>query len=234
MKRKMTMDDADAFLRQLKWWIAGIVGLVVVPLLIYTVYLDRRLDAFTATLQHRSPQHLETHDLVDDDVHHQPANPVQGQVIYVPAYSHIYHGKGNPQLLTITLSVRNTDTDDEIIVKSVRYFDTTGNEVKSYLKKPVRLPALATTEIIVERDDATGGSGANFLVEWFAPRPVTEPMVEAVMIDTNSQQGISFARRGTVISHVVPRPADSERNGSSPSSADSDETDNVSPAAPSE
>lgn len=200
----MTMEDADTFLRQLKLWIAGIVGLVVVPLLVYTVYLDRRLDAFSATLQHSPPQYLETLDLVHDDVHYLTANPVYGQIVYVPAYSHIYHGKGNPYLLTITLSVRNTDLDDEIIVKSVRYFDTAGREIKSYLKKPVRLPALGTTEIVVERDDATGGSGANFLVEWFALRPATEPIVEAVMIDTNSQQGISFARRGSVISQVVP------------------------------
>jgi hypothetical protein len=85
----------------------------------------------------------------------------------------------------------------------VRYFDTRGKEVKSYLDKPVRLPALGTTEVLIERDDSTGGSGANFLVEWYANQPVTEPIIEAVMIDTKSQQGISFARRGSVISEVA-------------------------------
>lgn len=202
------MEDADAFLRQVKLLIAGTVVLVVAPLLIYTVYLDRRLDAFELTLQHSPPENLETHEFVSTDLDDLTSNPVAAQTVYVPAYSHIYHGKGKPYLLTITLSVRNTDTDNAIVVKSVRYFDTAGKEVKSYLDRPVRLPALGTTEIVVERDDASGGSGANFLVEWFAPQPVTEPIIEAVMIDTNSQQGISFARRGSVIRQALPRTSD--------------------------
>ena len=59
--------------------------------------------------------------------------------------------------------------------------------------------------MIVEREDASGGSGANFLVEWFANHPVTAPIIEAVMIDTQSQQSISFARRGVVIKETLLR-----------------------------
>lgn len=204
MSNKITVEDIDAFLRQFKLLVAGIVVLLVVPLMIYAFYLDRRLDTFESALQHSPPQELEAGEIAGDDLYHLTADPVEGQVVYVPAYSHIYHGDGNPYLLTITLSVRNTSMDDEIVVKSVRYYDTKGKEVKSYLEKPVRLSALGTTEVVIERDDATGGSGANFLVEWFAEQPVTEPIIEALMIDTNLQQGISFARRGSVISEVVP------------------------------
>jgi hypothetical protein len=155
---------------------------------------------------------LEGDEMARGDLFHLTANPVEGQVVYVPAYSHIYHGEGKPYPLAITLSVRNTSITDEIVVKSVRYFNTKGKEVKSYLTKPVRLPALGTTEVLVTRNDTSGGSGANFLVEWYANKPVTEPIIEAVMIDTDSQQGISFARRGSVISEVVPASSDAEAN----------------------
>ncbi|NNE00465.1 MAG: DUF3124 domain-containing protein [Pirellulaceae bacterium] len=197
-------------MRQFKLLIGGVVALFVVPLIIYAIYMEQRLGAFEDTLRHRGPQTLQVDEITRGDLFHLAANPVEGQVVYVPAYSHIYHGDGDPYLLTITLSVRNTSMDDEIVVKSVRYFDTNGKEVKSYLEKPVRLPALGTTEVLVERDDASGGSGANFLVQWYANNPVTEPIIEAVMIDTNSQQGISFARRGSVISEVVSRSQDTE------------------------
>ncbi|MCA9215919.1 MAG: DUF3124 domain-containing protein [Planctomycetales bacterium] len=202
MVRRMTVDDVDAFMRQLKWLIAGAIALFMVPLAIYAVYLERRLDAFEQTLQHSPPEELQADDVVRRDLYHLTANPVEGQVVYVPAYSHVYHGEGKPYLLTITLSVRNTSMESDIVVKSVRYFDTKGKEVKSYLAKPVLLPALGTTEVLIDREDASGGSGANFLVEWYANQPVTEPIIEAVMIDTSSQQGISFARRGSVISEV--------------------------------
>jgi len=207
MTEKMTIEDFDKFLRQLKILIRGVLGLIVVPLIIYAVYLDRRLDHFQATLQHSPPEELEANELTREDFTHFEVNPVVGQRVYVPAYSHVYHGDGKPYLLTVTLSIRNTSLDREIVVKSVKYFDTKGKAVKSYLDKPVRLPALGTTEIVVKRDDSMGGSGANFLVDWYSENPVTEPIIETVMIDTSSQQGISFVRRGSVISEFFPAPA---------------------------
>jgi len=210
MTQNITVKDVDSLMRRLKLLIVGITALLVVPLILYAIYLDHRLSSFEETLRHSSPDELEVNEVARGDLYHLELNPVEGQVVYVPAYSHVYHGKGDPHLLTITLSVRNTSLDHPIIVSSIRYFDTKGTEVKSYLTKPVRLPALGTTEILVEQDDTTGGSGANFLVEWYADKPVTEPIIESVMIDTKSQQGISFVRRGSVISEVVPRDANRE------------------------
>lgn len=210
MTRKMTVEDVDAFMRQFKLMLAGIVLLLGVAFLIYAFYLDRRLDAFEATLRLSPPQELPAEEVDRGGLFHLTTNPVEGQIVYVPAYSHVYHGDGKPNLLTITLSVRNTSMDKEIVVRSVRYFNTKGREVRSYLDQPVRLPALGTTEVLIERDDASGGSGANFLVEWFADQPVTEPIIEAVMIDTGSQQGISFVRRGSVIGQSESNPESDE------------------------
>jgi len=204
MARKITVEEADSFMRQMKLLIVGAVAIFLVPLLIYGLYLERRLNSFEDSLRYRPPQEAE--DYADGGQREQsPLAPVQGQVVYVPAYSHIYHEDGSPYLLTITLSIRNTSMDHEIVVNSVRYFGTKGKEVKSHLQKPLRLAALATVEFLIERDDSAGGSGANFLVEWVADQAVPEPIIEAVMIDTKGQQGISFARSGRVIREVVPK-----------------------------
>ena len=125
-------------------------------------------------------------------------------LVYVPVYSHIYHQRGRPQLLTVTLSVRNTDLEREILLTSVRYYDTSGQEVKSHLDRPLRISALAAIEFVVARDDTTGGSGANFIVERISSKPVSAPVIETVMIDTSGNQGISFVRQGTVIEEKLP------------------------------
>jgi len=52
--------------------------------------------------------------------------------------------------------------------------------------------------IIPERDKS-GGSGANFIVAWKSKTPVNPPIIESIMIGTQSQQGISFTSRGRVI-----------------------------------
>lgn len=121
----------------------------------------------------------------------------KGQTVYVPCYSHIYHGvKTRPINLTVTLSVRNTDPEHALTLASVDYHDTSGKLVKRYLASPVRLEPLMTAEFIVAETDVSGGSGANFMVRWSAEEPVNPLFVEAVMIGTSSQQGISFTSQG--------------------------------------
>ena len=108
MVKQIPAEEVDAFMRQLKWLIAGVVALFAVPLIVYGIYVDRRLDSFEDSMRHSPPQELEGDEITRVAPFHLTANPVEGQVFYVPAYSHIYHGEGKPYLLTITLSVRNT------------------------------------------------------------------------------------------------------------------------------
>lgn len=125
---------------------------------------------------------------------------VAGQTIYVPVYSEIYHhNRQEVFYLAATLSIRNTDLIHPIIITSVRYYDTNGKLVKQYLEKPIQLDALAATDFFVTRDDNSGGVGANFIVEWVAATEISTPIVEAVMIGTDFQQGISFISPGKVI-----------------------------------
>jgi hypothetical protein len=123
-----------------------------------------------------------------------------GQTIYVPVYSHIYHNDERKILdLAATLSIRNTDLNNPIIVTAVRYYDSDGKLIKQYLERPIQLNALASTDFFVNRTDTSGGLGANFIVEWVSQKVISEPIVEAVMIATEFQQGVSFVSPGKVI-----------------------------------
>ena len=124
-----------------------------------------------------------------------------GQVVYVPAYSHIYHGikQVQPFYLTVTLSIRNTDPKKALVLKSVQYYDTDGKMLREYAPAPIPVGPLATKEFIIMQFDKEGGSGANFLLTWESGVPVTDPIVEAVMIGTSSNQGISFLTSGQVV-----------------------------------
>ena len=125
-----------------------------------------------------------------------------GQTVYVPVYSHIFaedRYRDRPFLLTATLSVRNTDPERPFTLKSVDYYDSEGGLLQRYLEAPVTLAPLASTHYIVPESEAKGGAGAKFLIEWQAPAAVSEPIIEAVMIGTKLQQGISFISTGRAI-----------------------------------
>ena len=197
------LEDEDGVAKQVKF-LGYVFAALILVLVIHTIYVSQ---AAPPENRPNSPANLEAARTPRGFVYSLVDASVEGQVVYVPAYSHIYQGAGDPYLLTITLSVRNTSTSEEIIVDSIRYFDTNGVQIRSYLDNPVRLPALGTTEVVVKRADKSGGSGANFLVEWHSTTPVTEPLIEAVMVATTSQQALAFARRGVVISVKKASPA---------------------------
>jgi len=124
----------------------------------------------------------------------------KGQTIYVPAYSHIYIGnKERPFLLTVTLSIRNIDPKNHIRVTTVDYYETQGKMLKKNIDKPVLLRPMESLRYVLPEKDKSGGSGANYIVEWDAETQVNPPIVESIMIGTQSQQGISFTSRGQEI-----------------------------------
>lgn len=125
---------------------------------------------------------------------------VTAQTIYVPVYSHIYYQNQEKVLnLAATLSIRNTDFNQSLIITSVRYYDSNGKVVRQFLERPVQLGAMASTDFVVDSTDTSGGSGANFIVQWVAETEISEPIVEAVMIGTESNRGISFVSPGKVL-----------------------------------
>ena len=126
---------------------------------------------------------------------------VMGQTVYVPICSHIYHYNNQDDVMNLsaTLSIRNTDLTNSIIITSVRYYDSDGKLIRQDIKSPVELKPLASTNFFIAANDTIGGSGANFIVEWVAEKTVYEPVIEAVMISTSSSQGISFVSPAKVL-----------------------------------
>ncbi|MGE5505700.1 MAG: DUF3124 domain-containing protein [Actinomycetota bacterium] len=126
----------------------------------------------------------------------------KGQTVYVPVYSHVLHGNqdksGTPSqwLMAAMLSVRNTDPDNAMAVRSVRYYDSHGKLIREYPVAAVRLEPMGTTEVFVEHKDNAGGSGANFLVVWDADKPINPPIVETVHTYFYGTQSTAFVSRG--------------------------------------
>ena len=127
-------------------------------------------------------------------------NLSKGQRVYVPAYSHIYSGnQERPFFLTVTLSIRNIDPTNIIKITLVDYYETQGKLLKKYIDKPIILNSLGSIRYVIPERDKSGGSGANFIVEWHSDKPVNRPIIESVMIGAQSSQGISFTSRGQEI-----------------------------------
>ena len=137
---------------------------------------------------------------------------IDHHVIYVPAYSHVYHGNSPLRFaLTATLSVHNISFRDSIWVHKIRYYDTDGELVKNFLKESVALRPMQTYNVRVTQKDTTRGVGANFLVEWQAEPHVPAPIAEAVHIAVSSTVGLSFVTRGNrlaapVVPDAFPKP----------------------------
>jgi hypothetical protein len=125
-------------------------------------------------------------------------NLIQGKS-YLPVYSHIYHVHENRTSdLTITISIRNVSMTDSVYVLKADYFNTTGENIRQYLSKPIYLKPLETLEIIIEEKDIEGGSGANFMFDWAIKNVKNPPLFEAVMI-SGGQQGLSYITRGVQV-----------------------------------
>lgn len=121
-----------------------------------------------------------------------------GQSLYLPIYSHLLYGNANvagkpaQYPLSALISLRNTDPRQSIRFLSARYYDTAGKPLREFLAKPTVLPPLGTQELFVERNDMSGGSGANFIVVWQADKPANPPIVEAVHADITGNRTLSF------------------------------------------
>ena len=121
-----------------------------------------------------------------------------GQLLYLPIYSHVWHGevdrKGQPTktLVSISVSIRNTDPVKSIRITSAQYYDTDGKRLKEYLISPKTIGPMGTYEIFVPRSDDTGGSGANFLINWKSDVPVSPPIVEGFHANLPVGRSIAF------------------------------------------
>lgn len=128
-----------------------------------------------------------------------------GQTLYLPIYSHIWHGEtdrnGEPMkaLVSVSVSIRNTDPEKSIHITSAQYFDTGGRKLRQYLPSPKTIGPMGTYEIFVPRSDDTGGSGANFVIVWKSDTPASRPVVEGFHANLPVGRSIAFTTSAQVI-----------------------------------
>lgn len=158
---------------------------------------EQRLHAIEDKVRYEAPRAYTPPDLADHaapdiDVESLPVH----RAAYVPVYSHIYHDGGRPYMLETTLSIRNVDPHHPVYVRTVDYYDTRGKLAKRYLDRLIQLGPLQTIEFLVERKDSSGGSGANFIVEWFGGTTQAHaPLIEAVMVGRSGTNAIAFVSK---------------------------------------
>ena len=122
----------------------------------------------------------------------------KGETLYLPVYSHIWHGdigrdgKPTKTLMSVSVSIRNTDPANAIRVTSALYYDTDGKKLKEYIATPSVIGPMGTEEIFIARSDDRGGSGANFVIVWNADAAVSPPVVEAVHANLPGGRSIVF------------------------------------------
>jgi len=128
----------------------------------------------------------------------------KGQTLYLPIYSHMLYGnlgksgKASQVLLSALVSIRNTDGKRPIRVLSAKYYDTNGKLLSDRMPVPAVLLPYGTLELFVELNDASGGSGANFIIKWEAEQPVSPPLVESLHANMDGGKAVIF------MTHSVP------------------------------
>jgi len=121
-----------------------------------------------------------------------------GQTLYLPIYSHIWHGDMTSDgqrartLVSVSVSIRNTDPVKAIRVLSAQYYDTDGKKLKEYVTSPKIIGPMGTYELFVPRSDDSGGSGANFLIVWKSDTPASWPIVEGLHANLPAGRAIAF------------------------------------------
>ena len=122
----------------------------------------------------------------------------KGQTLFLPIYSHMLYGNlgrsGNVSSVPLSalVSIRNTDGKRTLRVLSARYFDTHGKQLSERVPSPVLIPPYGTHELFVELNDASGGSGANFIIKWEADQAINPPLVESLHANMDSGKAVIF------------------------------------------
>lgn len=121
------------------------------------------------------------------------------QSLYLPIYSHIYRGDADAEtgrpaetLLSVQVSIRNTDPSVPLQIVGARYYDAKGTLLGNFLQQPETVPPLGAVRLNVSRPNASGTANASLVVDWSAERPINEPLVEALHIDTRASRNPLF------------------------------------------
>jgi hypothetical protein len=169
---------------------------ILVVLLIYSFLLSCNNNDSTI-LPEENKQSAQVHT-----IQNLPTDLIHFDTTYVPIYSDIYSQTTDVQInLTATLSLRNTSFKHSLYISEVDYYNSAGELDQNFTEQPIELKPMQSMEYVIEEEDISGGTGANFIIIWAAKSKRVTPLFEAVMISTQNRQGISFTSRGISISN---------------------------------
>ncbi len=156
---------------------------------------------FTACIESKEISSYHDNHWEDHYVKSETSGPqkdsLQNGKTYLSIYSHIYSfSLEKSQNLTAMVSLRNVSDADTIYISKADYYNTNGQLIRHYFKKPIYLKPLETVEIVIDEADEKGGSGANFIFEWSSKPETPEPLFEAIMTSLRGSQGLSFTTQG--------------------------------------
>ena len=117
---------------------------------------------------------------------------------YLPIYTSVFTRSQNQHKpVTTTVSIHNINVKDSLFVNKINYYNTEGEFVRSYIENPIFIRPMETINIVVHQADNSGGTGANFLIDWVLNNQESNPpLIDALMISTTGQHGLSFTTRG--------------------------------------
>ena len=171
--------------------------MLLLPILFLALFLSCQNNAKVTDTKVNYPSHNYTY--VDLDT----ASLRYKEIVYLPVYSDIYHLDGTKRfLLTTTVSIRNMSLKESAYILNAVYNDSYGKLLRSFTTKAILLKPLESIEFVIEDKEDKGGAGASFIVEWGGDKYANQMLIQAVMIGTTGQQGISFTSHGEVISRT--------------------------------
>ncbi len=127
--------------------------------------------------------------------------------IYVPIYTDVYHIDQSKLFpLTVTLSLRNTSLSDSVYIFKADYYNSKGQLIKQHVDDHLMLALgpLESYDLVIDKMTYKGDTGANYIVNYGQKSGESNMIVQALMINTSGQQGLSFITNGIVIEKTKP------------------------------
>ena len=103
----------------------------------------------------------------------------KGQTLYLPIYSHMAYG-----------NLGKSGKASQVLLSAL--VDTNGMLLGERVPTPTVIPPYGTLELFVELNDASGGSGANFIVKWDADQLVNPPLLESLHANMDGGKAVIF------------------------------------------
>lgn len=121
------------------------------------------------------------------------------ETIYLPVYSHVYTSEEKYEPMGITLSIRNSDSKENVYIEDISYYSTSGDLIETYISKTHLLKPMASIDFVIDLNDMRGGSGANFIIKWAGIEKLSTPIIQAVMVNNSGNKAFAFITNGQIV-----------------------------------